>query len=215
MKKYHINEQKKLSKNFKKNKNLNSSNKLIEYMYEDLKNLSNHIDETTNLNIACGKGCSHCCNTRVEITEPEAIFIYSYIKDTLTKEQLDGIFNKIKEISSITSKMKNISDHIKLQIPCIFLSNDMCGIYEIRPFICREFHSVDLESCLKLYNKLDEKAGALKSNDLKKMYYRIFLKYIDIYKENKLTITSNEFMISLLKVHKNPSYIKDYFNNLK
>ena len=215
MKKYHINEQKKLSKNFKKNKNLNSSNKLIEYMYEDLKNLSNHIDETTNLNIACGKGCSHCCNTRVEITEPEAIFIYSYIKDTLTKEQLDGIFSKIKEISSITSKMKNISDHIKLQIPCIFLSNDMCGIYEIRPFICREFHSVDLESCLKLYDKLDEKAGALESNDLKKMYYRIFLKYIDIYKENKLTITSEKFMISLLKVHENQSYIKDYFNNLK
>ncbi|WP_368030326.1 YkgJ family cysteine cluster protein [Arcobacter sp. s6] len=214
MKKYYINEEKKISK-LLKNKSLNTSNKVIKYMYEDLKLLSTHINETTKQNIACSKGCSHCCNTRVEITEPEAVFIYSYIKDNLNQEQQNAIFSKIKEITNITSQMQTTDDHIKLQIPCIFLNNQICSIYEIRPFICREFHSVDLESCLNCYNKLEKNAGALESNKIKDSYYRIFRKYMHIYRENKLQISGNEFLSSLLKIHETPNYIKNYFSNLK
>lgn len=215
MKKYNINESKKLLKLLKKYKTQSTSNQIIENMYEDLNNLSKHIIKTTNQNIACGKGCSYCCNTRVEITQPEAIFIYSYIKNNLNEDQLSSIFCKIKEISNITSKITNIKDHSKLQIPCIFLNNNECGIYEIRPFICREYHSVDLESCKKLYVDLEENAGALESNDIKSSYYRIFYQYMELYKNNNLEISGNEFLSTLLKIHEQPEYIKKYFSTKK
>lgn len=59
------------------------------------------------------------------------------MKNTLNTEQLDSIFSKIKEITTITSQIDK-NQHVKLQLPCIFLNNNECSIYEIRPFICRE-----------------------------------------------------------------------------
>lgn len=210
MKKYHINEEKKLFKQFKKNKTLANLNRLVGFMYDDLTKLGEHINETTTINIACGKGCAACCNTRVEITEPEAIFIYSYMKDNLNSEQLESIFSRIKEIVNITSQLKDKNDHRKLQLPCIFLNDSMCSIYEIRPFICREYHSADLQMCIKCYVDLEDNAGALLSNDIKDSYYRIFNKYMRIIKENKLEISSNEFLSVLLKVHTNKDFISNY-----
>lgn len=215
MKKYHINETKKLSKLLKKNKNLTISNKLVQYMYEDLVTLSNHITENTETNIVCKKGCSHCCNSRVEISQPEALFIYTYMKDILNKEQLESMFDKIKEIVNLTSQITNQHDYNKLQLPCIFLNNNQCGIYEIRPFICREFHSKNLKSCEDNYLHFKENTGAIQSVKIKDSYYRILTPYVKLYRENNLEFTSNEFMSSLLKIHENPNYTKDYFNNLK
>ena len=215
MKKYHINEQKKLLKLLKKNKTFAISNTLVQYMYNDIEKLSTHINETTSKDIACRKGCTYCCNSRVEIAQPEAIFIYSYIKNTLNQEQLESIFNKIKEIVSLTSQISDQNDYNKLQLPCIFLNNNLCGIYEIRPFICREFHSVNLESCEDNYVKFKENSGAIQSINIKNSYYRILNSYGKIYRESNLEFTSNEFMSSLLKIHEDPNYIKDYFRNSK
>ena len=215
MKRYHINEYKTLSKLLKKNKNLLFSNKIVKYLYEDLVTLSNHINTNVEANIACKKGCSYCCNSRVEISQPEAMFIYTYIKDNLNQEQLESIFNRIKEIVSLTSNIENQNDYNKLQLPCIFLNNNECGIYEIRPFVCREFHSVNLESCERNYVHFEENTGAKKLIKIKDSYYRIFTPYVKLYRENKLEFTSNEFMESLLKIHQDDNYTKKYFDNSK
>ncbi len=213
MKKYHINDSKKLSKSFKLNKTEIFSNKIIKYLYEDLNVLSEHIEQTTEYKIACGKGCGYCCNTRVEIIEPEAIFIYDYIKNNLNEEQLNSIFNKIQDIVNITSQIDK-NQHVNLQLPCIFLNNNECSIYEIRPFTCREYHSVDLNSCLRHYVNLEENAGALKANKIKDSYYRIFSQYVQLYANNNLEFSSNEFLSSLLKIHQDKEYLKKYFRKI-
>lgn len=210
MNKYHINNSKKLSKAFKINKTKAFSNKIVQNLYEDLNTLSEHIKQTTKFSIACGKGCGYCCNTRVEILEPEAIFIYSYIKNNLNEEQLESIFNKIKEITMITSQIDK-NQHVKLQLPCIFLNNSECSIYEIRPFICREYHSVDLNMCLKHYVNLEENSGALEANKIKDSYYKLLLQYRELYLNTKLEFSHNEFLSSLLKIHEDKEYIKKYF----
>lgn len=213
MKKYNINDSKKLLKAFKTNKSEIFSNKLIQYLYEDLNTLSEHIKQTTKFKIACSKGCSLCCNARVEILEPEAIFIYTYMKNNLHTEQLESIFNKIKEITTITSQIDK-NQHVQLQLPCIFLNNNECSIYEIRPFICREYHSVDLNSCLRHYVNLEENAGALEANKIKDSYYRIMLQYRELYTNNNLEFSPSEFLSSLLKIHEDKEYMKKYFRKI-
>ena len=78
---YHINDQQKLFEEFAHNKNSKISNKLIEYLYKDLNTLSEEISTSKQgKSIACEQGCSYCCYTKVQVTQPEAIFIYTQIK---------------------------------------------------------------------------------------------------------------------------------------
>lgn len=80
--------------------------------------------------IACEKGCSHCCSIDVQLTGLEAFYIAQY-KDI----EMD---NESKLTIDHTSK-------------CPFLCDDQsCGIYDVRPFICRSFLTTGPpEKCLK------------------------------------------------------------------
>lgn len=94
------------------------------------------------------------------------------------------------------------------------MNNNECSIYEIRPFICREYHSVDLNSCLRHYVNLEENAGALEANKIKDSYYRIILQYRELYLNNNLEFSPSEFLSSLLKIHEDKEYTKKYFGKL-
>lgn len=66
----------------------------------------------------CKKGCNFCCHYPVSISELEIEYIESASK-----------FKRLKNV-------RTESDfHGK---PCPFLSSGKCGIYEIRPFLCRQ-----------------------------------------------------------------------------
>jgi Fe-S-cluster containining protein len=204
MKKYNINDSKKLLKLLKKSKNYITSNKIIKLMFEDIVTLSEKTYEKEGNNIACEKGCTACCKLDVEVSEPEIIYIYTYMSNILEKEQLDAFFNQIEDTVSIIKDIDDIDEYAKLQIPCVFLHNGACSIYEVRPFICREYHSYDRVVC-------DESFHNLYSTKIKEDYYRIFNKYMDIYKSNKLLLTNNKLAPTLLKIHKDKSFIDKYF----
>ena len=78
--------------------------------------------------IACGKGCSSCCKMNVTISQIEANLI----------AEKTGI--KSKQFTS--SQSHNIEEFIG--IPCIFLKDGSCSIYDIRPFVCRKHVSFDM-----------------------------------------------------------------------
>lgn len=71
----------------------------------------------------CQKGCSHCCKMDVQMSHLEAEFIMHHGGPSLENGQLST--------GGHTSS-------------CRFLSKDgSCGIYSIRPFHCRTFHTLD------------------------------------------------------------------------
>lgn len=76
---------------------------------------------------ACKKGCSSCCKINVLISEMEAKNIADFKKIPL---------NPVK-----SSIRHNIMDF--MSIPCPFLVDDACSIYEVRPFVCRSCVSFD------------------------------------------------------------------------
>jgi Fe-S-cluster containining protein len=77
--------------------------------------------------VACSKGCSACCKMNVMISQVEASFI----------EMETGI----KPVKIVSNKIHPINKFVG--IPCSFLSNDSCSIYDARPFACRKHFSFD------------------------------------------------------------------------
>ena len=77
--------------------------------------------------VACGKGCSACCQMNVQIHQIEANFI----------EKETGI-----KPARITRSLPHPLDEF-LGVSCPFLEDGSCTIYEVRPFACRKHFSFD------------------------------------------------------------------------
>lgn len=94
--------------------------------------------------ITCHKGCSACCKQSVTIDIFEAI---SVIAPVLFSQTQRLWFYKVVYDKAIVLAKACVEDRLNArawfekQIPCIFLSNEECTVYEHRPTICR-IHSV-------------------------------------------------------------------------
>lgn len=100
--------------------------------------------------LSCFKGCSRCCSLFIgaSVQEAEAIVYHLYQNEDKLQHFLDAypvwrervraagdLFRK----PAAGDKNKNIGDlaaYAKSNIPCPFLDNDACSIYEVRPFVC-------------------------------------------------------------------------------
>jgi hypothetical protein len=115
---------------------------------------------TENIDSACKKGCSHCCTCNVTVTTIEA---YKIIHYPVKKDQ-SNLLSGLSDLSGL-SGLPGLSGSKKRFLPkvttnqfaefcidggeipeeenraewgkCAFLSNDICSIYELRPFACR------------------------------------------------------------------------------
>ena len=79
---------------------------------------------------ACRKGCSGCCKMNVSITSHEA-------------ERLADVSGR--KMVTVVRPPKHPEDKFA-GVPCPFLVNDECSVYEARPFACRAHRSFDLDS---------------------------------------------------------------------
>lgn len=110
---------------------------------------------------ACKKGCDWCCYQSVEILNWEEPLIISYIekhfsalKKTELKNKLTEWFNyfdkSIGKVDVLSYDDVFVKFHEKQaldRIPCPFLENHICSIYEVRPICCR-MHIVGIvEKC--------------------------------------------------------------------
>lgn len=109
--------------------------------------------------ISCRKGCANCCRMLVPLSAPEAFALREYIehlptdrrthllnrlsdtKDRLSREGLWSRLNEIAEASTVVpdEELDPINrSYYALRIPCPYLENELCSIYEARPAACRE-----------------------------------------------------------------------------
>jgi len=96
--------------------------------------------------IQCKRGCSWCCNSRVQVTRTEAKMMEKFIR--LNKSEIER-FGIMKRTKSNMAKIKNLSfeEKIKVRMPCPLLVNGACSIYKARPLMCRSAYSSDAELC--------------------------------------------------------------------
>ena len=107
--------------------------------------------------ISCRAGCGACCRQLVPVSFFEAEALVRWLQ-TLPQDRLDllrerfqramsdlrnaGILEGILDGSRLRDKQarKQLGiDYFHAGVPCPFLENESCSIYEIRPLICREY----------------------------------------------------------------------------
>lgn len=111
------------------------------------------------LSISCQKGCAACCRPLVPVSPPEAFALKKMINQlpgshrekilsrlATIKGKLEetGLFGKLVQLSETRTQltdedMEPINQaYYAQQLPCIFLEDEVCSIYEFRPAACRE-----------------------------------------------------------------------------
>ena len=109
---------------------LRSENSSARSKLQKIYRLADQIMQHAAPHVACHKGCSSCCKMNVQITSDEAALI----------EQTGGV-------QAASLKSTAIHEIGKYNgVPCPFLKDGQCSIYEARPLVCRthvSFYSDD------------------------------------------------------------------------
>ena len=120
------------------------------------------------IEFVCKKGCSSCCSDYFYTTEAEYLTIRNYLIKTFPKEELSHCIDLGREaldklIEAFPEEYQKVSlserdtfNSIfddKMYLPsfcnCIFLRDDVCLIYPVRPEICRTHGYTEERTCEK------------------------------------------------------------------
>lgn len=89
------------------------------------------INIPTPVKFQCQNGCSNCCKSGgvVAVSEEEARHVAQYLKLSIAEFLKKFTRSEGKKIYLIEQEIPD----------CIFLKNEKCTIYEVRPLQCRTF----------------------------------------------------------------------------
>jgi len=109
--------------------------------------------------LACKLGCHYCCFNQPMLTPPEALLIGHYVEGTFTARDAHELFARMESILNLTNG-KSHDEIVKMrhELPCIFLKDALCSIYEVRPAVCRACSSTSAEHCEKVFESRDFRA---------------------------------------------------------
>ena len=109
--------------------------------------------------ISCRIGCAACCRMLVPLSAPESFALRQYIEqlptdrrthllnrlsDTKDRLSREGLWSRLNEIAEASTAVPDEEldpinrSYYALRIPCPYLENELCSIYEARPAACRE-----------------------------------------------------------------------------
>ncbi len=115
--------------------------------------------ESAGRAISCKQGCAACCRMLVPLAPPEAFALREYVlglpadRQAKIAERLNEVRRQLehqdlwKPLSGVVEAAEPLKDealdpinraYYALRIPCPFLENESCSIYEQRPAACRE-----------------------------------------------------------------------------
>jgi Fe-S-cluster containining protein len=114
---------------------------------------------TAGQTISCRKGCAACCRMLVPVSAPEAFALREYVEQLPTerrtplltrindtKERLtrEGLWDRLTDVAEASRPVPDEEldpinqSYYALRIPCPYLEDETCSIYEARPAACRE-----------------------------------------------------------------------------
>ncbi len=97
--------------------------------------------------IACRKGCSYCCGTRIMASIPEVLRLASWVVENFSKEELGALRKRLAEFNAKVLAIK-ASGEQRPPIDCAILVNNSCSAHPGRPILCRAANSVDVNACI-------------------------------------------------------------------
>jgi Fe-S-cluster containining protein len=98
--------------------------------------------ESTGPSPECKPGCTYCCSARVEVSDPEALYIARHIRQ-MPEEEKSPLLDRLR----LQSTRAGVTGDYSNPQPCAFLRDGLCSIYSIRPAVCRKAHSLSVKAC--------------------------------------------------------------------
>lgn len=99
---------------------------------------------------SCKKGCSFCCHMNVSCSKTEVEIIITYCKSKNIIVDQDYLKRQLKYSQEKIGKANEVS-------ACIFLKNNECSIYDVRPISCRKYFVKSEPSFCNTKRRLTEK----------------------------------------------------------
>lgn len=97
--------------------------------------------------IACAKGCSYCCYSKVVCTPPEALRIAEHLRRTLDPEAFAAVLARVVAVDDRTRGLTR-AKRFEAKIPCPLLADDgSCSVHAVRPITCAGWTSLDVGAC--------------------------------------------------------------------
>jgi Fe-S-cluster containining protein len=100
--------------------------------------------------VHCKKGCGYCCHTRVTATPIELFMLARGIRDRWN-DASDPLKERFRGVEAQTRTLPK-DQWVSSRIPCAFLAEGSCSIYEVRPLTCRTYASTSLPTCIDWFN---------------------------------------------------------------
>ncbi len=185
-----VDTEKEFHKKLRANKNKVYATNLVAALLRKIDNLVGFVINERKVKFDCAAGCSHCCVLRVDPLVPEIFYMAEKIKKLPGEERAQII----RDLENYCSKVQGMSagEHLAARVPCVFLKNDSCSIYEFRPFSCRKWHSLDVTAC-KLHT------GSIPGNEELAMKAEAMVRgFARAYEKNNLPVIPSEFRQALL-----------------
>ncbi len=131
----------------------------IHEMYSQIDELIDSISELAGREkntIHCKKECQWCCHQPVFAMNYELDYLNYFIKTNFKSSKQKGIRAKAK---GKVTKLKGLQKDVLLNSkhPCPLLENGVCIAYEARPMACRIYLSTNVKTCLKFYDKPNDR----------------------------------------------------------
>lgn len=103
---------------------------------------------------ACQPGCSHCCEVPVKALVPEIFQIVAALQQLPAEAQQQWRARLQERIHVLQQRQQqeglpqqNSASSQSWRLPCVFLQDHLCTIYQLRPAVCRKAHSYHVTAC--------------------------------------------------------------------
>jgi Fe-S-cluster containining protein len=134
----------------------------------------------------CKKGCAWCCHFAVDAFPQESFRIARELK---ARGDTAAIVAALESYVVATKDAKTF----RRGTPCVFLVDDACSIYAVRPLMCRKCNSLDVAKCK------DPQATVPENPELAHKTGAIMHGTISAYGRNKLPAQAHDLARSVLR----------------
>lgn len=112
--------------------------------------------EGHGVKVACARGCSFCCNLRVQVQPYEAFTLAAWLRRNFDAKRLEGVLARLRANVARTRELGEEARK-RTNLPCALLGPDgACTAYEARPAQCRRYHSTDVAPCRSFHETHDD-----------------------------------------------------------
>ena len=99
---------------------------------------------------ACKAGCAFCCYLPVVLASAaEVVYLADWLRANCAPAEVAAVRKRLEA----RCKQGTASSPAQKRLPCALLQDDKCMAYEARPFKCRGWNSVRLETCEQAYGQ--------------------------------------------------------------